>query len=54
MQKHQQNTELPGLGPDAEEVRMVPGQWRPQYPWKQIAWISSPWASQETIKRGRE
>ena len=28
-------------------IRILPGQWRPHYPWEQIAWISPPWPSQE-------
>ena len=25
---------------------VLPGQWRPQYPWEHIAWISPPWPSE--------
>lgn len=30
-------------------IRIVPGAWRPHYPWEQIAWVSPPWASQDYI-----
>jgi hypothetical protein len=33
----------------ASGLRIVPGQWRPHYPWEQIAWISPPWPSQEYV-----
>ena len=33
----------------AEGIRIQPGQWRPHYPFEQIAWISPPWPSQDYI-----
>jgi len=33
----------------ARGIRIVPGQWRPHYPFEQIAWVSPPWPSQEYI-----
>ena len=30
-------------------IRIFPGQWRPHYPWEQIAWISPPWPSQDYL-----
>ena len=30
-------------------IRILPGQWRPHYPWEQIAWVSPAWPSQEYI-----
>lgn len=33
----------------AEGIRILPGQWRPHYPFEQIAWISPPWPSQDYI-----
>jgi len=27
----------------APTLRILPGQWRPQFPFEQVAWISSPW-----------
>jgi len=32
-----------------EGIRIMPGQWRPHYPFEQIAWVSPPWSSQEYI-----
>jgi len=26
------------------QIRILPGQWRPQYVWEQIAWIQPPWS----------
>jgi len=31
----------------AKGIRIVPGQWRPHYPFEQIAWVSPPWPSQD-------
>ena len=28
---------------------IVPGQWRPQYPWEHITWISPPWPSRDFL-----
>lgn len=33
----------------ANGIRILPGQWRPHYPFEQIAWVSPPWGSQEYI-----
>jgi len=33
----------------AKGIRILPGQWRPHYPFEQIAWISPPWPSQDYI-----
>lgn len=33
----------------AEGSRIQPGQWRPHYPFEQIAWISPPWPSQDYL-----
>lgn len=30
-------------------IRIVPGQWRPEYPWEHIAWISPPWPTHDYI-----
>ena len=30
-------------------IRILPGQWRPHYPFEQIAWISPPWPSQDYL-----
>jgi hypothetical protein len=33
----------------ATGIRILPGQWRPHYPFEQIAWISPSWPSQEYL-----
>lgn len=33
----------------AKGIRIVPGQWRPHYPWEHIAWVSPAWPSQDYI-----
>jgi len=33
----------------AKGIRIIPGQWRPHYPWEHIAWISPSWPSQDYI-----
>ena len=33
----------------AKGIRILPGQWRPHYPFEQIAWLSPPWPSQDYI-----
>jgi len=33
----------------AKGIRIFPGEWRPHYPWEQIAWISPSWPSQDYI-----
>ena len=33
----------------AKGIRILPGAWRPHYPWEHIAWISPPWPSQDYV-----
>lgn len=33
----------------AKGIRILPGQWRPHYPWEQIVWISPAWPSQDYV-----
>jgi hypothetical protein len=33
----------------AKGIRILPGAWRPHYPWEHIAWVSPPWPSQDYI-----
>ncbi len=33
----------------AKAIRILPGQWRPHYPWEHIAWISPSWPSQDYL-----
>lgn len=33
----------------AKGIRILPGHWRPHYPWEQIAWVSPSWPSQDYI-----
>jgi hypothetical protein len=33
----------------AQGIRILPGAWRPHYPWEHIAWISPSWPSQDYI-----
>lgn len=33
----------------AKGMRILPGQWRPHYPWEHIAWVSPPWPSQDYV-----
>jgi hypothetical protein len=33
----------------AKGIRILPGQWRPHYPFEQIAWVSPPWPSQDYL-----
>lgn len=33
----------------AKGIRILPGQWRPHYPYEQIAWVSPPWSSQDYV-----
>ena len=33
----------------ATGVRILPGQWRPHYPWEHIAWVSPSWPSQDYV-----
>jgi hypothetical protein len=30
-------------------MRVLPGLWRPHYPWEHIVWVSPPWPSQDYI-----
>lgn len=34
---------------DAKGIRIVPGQWRPHYPWEHIAWVSPSWPCQDYL-----
>ncbi len=34
---------------EAKGIRILPGQWRPHYPFEQIAWVSPTWPSQDYI-----
>jgi len=33
----------------AKDIRILPGQWRPHYPFEQVAWVSPAWPSQDYI-----
>ena len=33
----------------AKGLRILPGQWRPHYPWEHIVWISPSWPSQDYL-----
>ena len=33
----------------AKGIRILPGHWRPHYPWEHIAWVSPSWPSQDYI-----
>ena len=33
----------------AQGIRILPGQWRPHYPWEHIVWVSPSWPSQDYI-----
>jgi hypothetical protein len=33
----------------AKEIRILPGMWRPHYPFEQIAWVSPSWPSQDYL-----
>jgi hypothetical protein len=33
----------------ARGLRILPGKWRPHYPWEHIAWISPSWPSQDYL-----
>jgi len=33
----------------ATGIRILPGQWRPHYPFEQIAWVSPPWPSHDYV-----
>lgn len=33
----------------AKGIRILPGQWRPHYPWEHIAWVSPAWPSQDYL-----
>ena len=34
---------------EVEGIRILPGQWRPHYPWEHIAWISPSWPCQDYV-----
>jgi hypothetical protein len=33
----------------AKGIRILPGQWRPHYPWEHIAWVSPSWPCQDYL-----
>ncbi|MCB9784325.1 MAG: hypothetical protein H6751_15285 [Candidatus Omnitrophica bacterium] len=33
----------------AKGIRILPGEWRPHYPWEHIVWVSPSWPSQDYI-----
>ena len=33
----------------ARGIRILPGAWRPHYPWEHIAWVSPSWPSQDYV-----
>ena len=33
----------------AKGIRILPGKWRPHYPWEHIAWVSPSWPSQDYL-----
>lgn len=33
----------------AKGIRILPGEWRPHYPWEHIAWVSPSWPSQDYL-----
>jgi len=41
--------ERPSYATHAKGIRIVPGKWRPHYPWEHIAWVSPSWPSQDYI-----
>jgi acetyl esterase len=40
---------LPPTIPTPNVIRILPGQWRPEYAFEQIAWVSPPWESDDYI-----
>lgn len=42
-------TAKPTYDNDAKGIRILPGQWRPHYPWEHIVWISPSWPSQDYL-----
>ena len=34
---------------ELEGIQILPGQWRPHYPWEHIAWIKPPWPTHDYI-----
>ena len=38
-----------GVGASPQGVRVLPGHWRPHYPYEHIVWISPPWVSQDYV-----
>jgi hypothetical protein len=45
----QVNQEKPTYENNVKGIRILPGHWRPHYPFEQIAWVSPPWPSQDYI-----
>jgi len=41
--------EKPTYENQATGLRIVPGAWRPHYPWEHIAWVSPSWPSQDYV-----
>lgn len=41
--------EKPTYENNAKGLRILPGAWRPHYPWEHIVWISPSWPSQDYI-----
>ncbi|NUM52970.1 MAG: hypothetical protein HUU46_04940 [Candidatus Hydrogenedentes bacterium] len=42
-------SEKPSYENNAKGMRILPGAWRPHYPWEHIAWVSPSWPSQDYI-----
>jgi hypothetical protein len=34
---------------DLTGIQIIPGMWRPHYPWEHIAWVKPPWLTQDYI-----
>jgi len=41
--------EQPSYATHAKGIRIIPGQWRPHYPFEHIAWVSPAWPSQDYV-----
>lgn len=37
------------IGAQPQGIRVLPGHWRPHYPYEHIVWISPPWVSQDYL-----
>ena len=44
-----EDAEKPTYDNDAKSLRILPGTWRPHYPWEHIVWVSPSWPSQDYI-----